>query len=186
HKYISDEIVRGGQYGKIPIRKTLSKFIANSYAAIGDSASMIEPLSGCGLSLSFDSAPLLAEAIMNAEESGYCEKDLWQYEYNYFKKHMKSILHDDAQKSFLGDMGADNLNKLFSKRIVSSKDFHGGKMNIPELIEKASGMISTPAIVPYFTTLSLRLKKIDKLYETLPAEYDEKAVADWIEKYDSF
>ena len=186
HKYISDEIVRGGQYAKIPVRKTLSKFIANSYAIIGDCASMIEPLSGSGLSLSFDSAPLLAEAIMNAEESGYSEKDLWQYQYNYFKKHIKSILHDDALKSFLGDMGAENLNTMFSKRIITGKDFYGGKMNMSEFIDKATGMISTPSVVPYFTTLGLRLKKIDKLYKSLPKEYDEQAVADWTAKYDLF
>ena len=186
HKYLTDEILRGGQYGKIPLRKTLSKLVCNSYAVIGDSASMIEPLSGSGITLSLNSAPMLADAVCEAENGGYCEKDLWQYQYDYFNKYIKMILHDDALKSLLTEIGEENLNKLFTKKILSAKDLYGGKMSIPEFIDKASGMISAPGLVPYFTKLAVRLKKIDVLYKTIPEKYDEAAAAEWINKYDSF
>ncbi len=96
------------------------------------------------------------------------------------------ILHDDALKSLLTEIGEDNLNKLFTKKILSAKDLYGGKMSIPEFIDKASGMISAPGLVPYFTKLAVRLKKIDVLYKTIPEKYDETAIAEWINKYDSF
>lgn len=186
HPYISQELVRGGQYGKIPLRKALSKLVCNSYAIIGDCASMIEPLSGSGMTLSFNAAPMLADAVCEAEGSDFSEGLLWKYQYEYFKKYIRMTLHDDTLKCLLSEIGEKNLNTMFTKKILSSKDIYGGRQSMANLIDKAAGVLSAPELVPHLTKLAVRFKKIDGLYDTLPEEYDEKAVSEWITRYDAF
>ena len=52
HDWLGENIVSGGVRGVIPVRRSLSKMVANGYAAVGDSAFMTTPMNGMGIELS--------------------------------------------------------------------------------------------------------------------------------------
>ena len=48
HPWIGEEILHGGNYGMIPVRRPLTLMVADRYACVGDSAFMTTPMNGMG------------------------------------------------------------------------------------------------------------------------------------------
>ena len=60
HSYIGEDILHGGHFGIIPVRRPLAIMVANGYAAVGDSAFMTTPMNGMGIDLSMKAGLFLA------------------------------------------------------------------------------------------------------------------------------
>ena len=82
---IDYETLRGGVYADIPLSKMLPMFVCDGYAAVGDSAGMVHPLNGCGISLSMQAGKILADTVL-AANGDYNKASLWKYQYEYFFK----------------------------------------------------------------------------------------------------
>ena len=184
HAYIGDTLLRGGSCSKIPLRRTLARFVCDGYAAIGDSASMIEPLSGSGLTLSIRTAGFLAETIRDA--SDFSTASLWPYEAKYFKDALSMVLRQETLKDVMLHMGERNVNAMFEKKIMTIKEFTGGKQSASDLLHKAVGTLTTPALIPHFVKLIRRGKTQQKLIDTLPQQYDAERVDQWESLYKAF
>lgn len=186
HKYIGEKLLRGGYYALIPVRRALAKFVWNGYAAIGDSASMIEPLSGSGISQSIEAGRLLADTVAGIEGGEYTEKNLYKYEYEYFRRFMRNQLRDEATRLLMMEAGVKRLDTMFDKRIITGKEMYGGRYTFKDIALKAAGIISSPSVIPLLCRIWIRNMKIPGLYKTLPREYDEKALRKWENKYNRF
>lgn len=184
HPYIGDELLRGGSCSRIPLRRTLPQFVCDGYAAIGDSASMIEPLSGSGLTVSIRSAGFLAETVGAARD--YSVASLWPYEAAYFKEFLSMILRQDSLKDVMLYMNERCIDALFEKKIVTEKEFKSGKQTASDILHKAVGTITTPAVIPHFVKLMRRGKRQQHLKETLPTVYDPEQIARWKAAYMQF
>ena len=184
HAYIGERIVRGGSYAKIPLRPTLPVFVCGGYAAIGDSASMTEPLSGSGISLSIRAAAQLTDAVVRAAD--FTTPELWRYVSAYFQKNMRFILRHTMLKDALLRMGPDGIDVMFEKKIMTQKELYGGDQSAGDVLHKITGTISFPSLLPVFWQMLLRKRRLDRLREMLPTEYDEKRVAAWVRAYEAF
>ena len=184
HPYIGDQILRGGSCSRIPVRRTLPKFVCDGYAAIGDSAAMIEPLSGSGMTLSIRSAGFLADAIEQAQDCSTAS--LWSYESAYFRSNLSLILRQQTLKDVMHCLGARNIDTLFEKQMVTVKDFTSGKQTSSDLLHKVTGAVSAPSMLPVFAEMLLRSRKQKKLLRTLPQDYSYAHVLRWIDDYDRF
>lgn len=184
HPYLGEKVLRGGAYAKIPLRRTLPQFVCDGYAAIGDSASMIEPLSGSGLTLSIRSAGFLCDAI--EESKTFSRAELWAFEQAYFHRNLHHILRDETLKNTLMQMGQKNIDAMFEKKVITQKEMYGGKQNAADYWHKAIGVLTTPSVIPVLVGMSRRLRGEAKLRLALPQKYDDARVAEWQRRYTQF
>lgn len=185
HSGFGTAIVRGGQVSKIPVCRTLPVFVADGYAAVGDSAAMVEPLSGSGITRSVEAGAILAQVAAKAQNN-FTKADLWEYETLYFEKWLKGILRDDATRMLMLSMTFDQLNAMFLKKVITAKELCGDETPPHDMRNKALGVLSTPGVVSGLLHYSARMNKVDKLCEQFPREYDEKKVRRWADAYARF
>ena len=184
HPYLGQNLLRGSTYAKIPLRRTLPQFVCDGYAAIGDSAAMIEPLSGSGLSRSIRTAGLLCDTVEAARSFSCAE--LWPYEEAYFRRFMRPVLHDITLKDVMMRMGEKNLDAMFEKKVITTKEMNGGKQTAADLWHKAAGVLTTPSVIPALLAMLRRSRNEPKLLKMLPEKYDEQRVAEWQRAYVRF
>lgn len=183
---IGDKILRGGYVAQIPIRRALPKFVYNGYAAIGDCVSMVEPLCGSGITMSFIAGKILADVIIKNSDKEYTKYVLWEYNYRYFTELGNSKISDDITKNFMIFAGAKKLDYMFRTRILSEHELcGGGKYSIAQITEKALALVKNHSVVPNITKLLKGYKKVDSVTAFLPKEYDEAKIHKWINKYES-
>ena len=185
YPFISDELVRGGQFADIPLTKMLPMLICDGYAAVGDSAGMTIPLNGSGIVLSMKAGRLLADTVMKAKGS-YTKKELWPYQYEYFQTLGKDLILISILRSFFTYVDASQVDILAEREILTAENMniYNGFPMTPEL---AGRIIST---VPYLLNLIPPLFGTFKGYPLLPLvsrimpkEYDEESVKAWVKLY---
>lgn len=182
---MGSEVLRGGIVAKIPLRRAIPMFVCNGYAAIGDCASMVEPMSGSGISISFEAGKMLADTIIEAGEEKLTRKVLWNYEYKYMSGIGKQRVADDVLKNMIAVLSAQDIDYLFEKNILTEKELASGsaKYTFKEIIDKAA-LVKRPAIVKALGQMALRSSAIDSVFKLLPKEYDEKQVRQFTRRYD--
>lgn len=184
YEVMGDKVIRGGQITKIPLRRVLSRFACNGYAAVGDSAFMTEPLSGSGISLSIRAGAMLYDAIANCDCNPFTKENLWKYESAFLKEYIPSYLNDEYIKNAMVEMGADNLDLMFTKKVMGKNELcGGGKLNARSILQKAKGVITTPAVFPALIHAVKGIAGIKTLLNTIPEEFDEEKVKEWEMKY---
>ncbi len=185
HGGFGETIVRGGQRSKIPVRRTLPIFVADGYAAVGDSAAMLEPLSGSGITVSVEAGTYLAQVAAGSQHN-FSKADLWEFEALYFDRWLRMILRDDATRLLMQSMNYRQLNDMFLKKVITAKELCGDETPPHDRRNKALGVMTTPGVVPGLLHYTARLKRVDKLRERFPREYEEEKVRRWAKEYDRF
>ena len=184
HPYLGQNLLRGGTYSKIPLRRAIPQFVCDGYAAIGDSASMIEPLSGSGLSMSIRAAGYLCDAVEASRT--FSRAELWTYEEAFFRRNLHCQLHDDMLKEVLMSMGEKHIDAMFEKRVITTKELNGGKQTASDLWHKATGVLTTPSVIPALCPMLRRGRAEPRLKRDLPHEFDAARVAEWQKAYAAF
>ena len=182
---MGNKILRGGQTELIPLRRTLPKIVCDGYAAVGDSAVMVEPLSGSGISLSMMAGKILADTVIKYRNAD--KETLWQYQYEYFTRHGNGQLTADIIRNCLFALTAEELQYLFRTKILSTAEIAGGGMpdyTAKEMLMKGVNMIKRPAIVPHFAKMLTGMMKTDSVCRAMPRVYDEKKIRNWAERYE--
>ena len=179
------EKIRGGSFARIPLRKVPSKIICNGYAAVGDSASMTESLSGSGISWSFDAGKWLADTVIALGEKPCTEENLWAYQYKYFKTNCFGNLQNYVLKCALSGFNAKQIDALMKDKVLTAKELAGGKYTKDDIIEKAKAFIKHPDIILPFAKAGLKIAGLAKIKASVPEKYDKKAVSDWCADYEA-
>lgn len=185
---IGEKKLRGGtQIEKIPLRRTLPMIVANGYAAVGDSAAMTEPLSGSGINLSINAGVLLAETVIRAKDRNYTVAVLWEYQYNYFKKHGNGQLGADFVKQMMAKLTFKQLDGLFEGKLFTEKEVASGpsaSYTPQELLEKAKGLVRFPSVVPHLARFGISQMKTGSVRALMPQQYDKEKIEKWQIKYE--
>ena len=187
---ISDEVVRGGYFCRIPVRFPATRMIANGYALIGDAAFMTIPMLGSGIASSMLSASLLAETVADSIQKGikdeaiFDAENLWSYQYKVFQEFGAQHLGVDAIKRWL--LNCEYIDWLFGSPVLSNADLSasssGGelKMTTAQKLQKvkACGLKSLPRLMQLLPMLNQQ-KKANKLGKAIPKTYCDKAIDNW-------
>lgn len=183
NKGLGNNLLRGGGVYCIPVRRPLSRLVANGYAAIGDSACMTIPMIGSGIASSMTSAKILADVILSAKDAKV--ETLWKYNYEVFKTFGAAHCGVDYTKRWMLKQSNDTINWLFTSGILTSDDLQksssGESSAIPvkDLMKKlAVGLKSLPNFAKALTMLT-KSKKAGKIGGTIPAQYNEEAITAW-------
>ncbi len=117
HPMVTDEVVVPGRWIPIGTRYTLSRLVADGYAAVGDSAYMTIPIMGSGIEASMKAGKILADVV---NTNGLYKKELtaenlWLYQTRYFHKTAWIFSAIDVLKRWVLNVDDDLINWLFTK-----------------------------------------------------------------------
>ncbi len=184
---IGETPVRGGNVATIPLSKTLPLIVADSYALVGDSASMTVPLNGSGIDLSLQAGKLLATAVMSSADGGYKKEDLWQYQYRYFTLFGFQLVPISILRRFFGVITAEDIDFFMEKGILSEKEINmaGGVSGITAsyVLEKISAALPKASLLPDLLKTIKELPLYPVVKSTMPKEWDDKKIAEWVKNY---
>jgi len=187
HPWVGDQILHGGNYGIIPVRRPLTLMVANGYAAVGDSAFMTTPMNGMGIDLSMLAGELLANTIMQAKD--FSAESLWKYNRDFHMVYGGDTAKNEGLKNAILSMPSVGVDFLFDSAVIQSSDLAGAGRNtkLSALLGKAIRGMKQPK---YFIALIKGLIKGGKasgLYKKAPEIFDMDAIEKWnkkIEKLD--
>ncbi len=185
HPQLGENLLRGGTFGKIPVRRPLAKMACDGYAAIGDSAYMTYPMSGCGIDISIRAAYMLHACILADKGGAFTTQTLWKYNYDYICRHAH-LPGVDILKNTLLNLKPEKLDLLFDKRIVDANDLSSGGANAgaKELFGKVGrGIFHLPTLLKT-AKAALAGGHVAKVYKQIPAVYSEAQFIAWKRKVD--
>ncbi len=182
HPWMGERIVHGGQYGFIPVRRPLTRMVADGYAAIGDSAFMTTPMNGMGIDLSLQAGRLLAETVL--AHPACTAAGLWNYNRDFHRLYGGDTARNEGLKNALLTMPAEDVNFLFANRVVESADLAGAgqTMRVSALLGKLARGMKKPDAFSAVLRGILQGTKIQTLYKKAPEVYSPDAVAQWSRK----
>lgn len=181
HPWTGADIVCGGTYGFIPVRRSLPLFVAKGYACIGDSAFMTTPMNGMGIDLSLSAGDLLAEIVCR---EGCGIEALWLYNRTFHDRYGAYAAKNEGLKNSLLALPAAGVDFLFDNAIIQSADLAGGGNNtsLGTLLGKLVRGLKKPKY--FFAILKgiMRGSKVVKLYRKAPKTFDLTAISAWQNK----
>lgn len=183
---MTDKLIRGGSFGKIPVGKFLPLLVCDGYALVGDSAAMTEPLSGSGIDLSIRAGKILADTVIKYESAK--KEHLWEYNYRFFKECAERYYNDVIIKGFLSSVEADDVDFFFENKILTEKELSDGgktKYSFDELMKKAS-VLKKPKLMPRLLGVLSKLDAASKAKKCIPEKYNENEIEKFIEIYSGF
>lgn len=186
YSHTGDRILRGGAVNKIPIGKAIPKFVWNGYAAVGDSCSMAEPMSGSGINRALTAGSILAETVMSTGDEDLSVENLWRYEYDYLKKTGENSYSDAILREFLSGLSPEDLDYFFEHRLLTEKELGSGGVSFSspaEFFQKAAAFLPKSRLLPGITRALLKLRTAEAVKSALPREYSQNAYAYWLKLY---
>lgn len=187
---IGTEVVRGGgDICQIPVTNPLPVMVCNGYAAVGDSAFMTLPMTGSGIVAAFRAGKILAETVIKDTEEEYSTKTLWEYNYRYMSHYGAAFATIGVLKNVLISLPTDGLDFLFDKQIITQADLDFGRaksgsknIGVADIMGRATrGLAKLPVLIKTAGGLS-KGSNAKEVYKSIPKEYDEKAVLEWLER----
>lgn len=181
HPWLGDEILHGGNYGVIPVRRPLTLMVADGYAAVGDSAFMTTPMNGMGIDLSMQAGLLLAETLLADKSGKYSACVLWDYNRRFHALYGGDTAKNEGLKNSLLSIPNVGVDFLFENEVIQSSDLAGaGKnMNFAALLGKFVRGMRAPK---YFFAIINGLIKgsgASKLYKKAPETFDREKIKKW-------
>ena len=188
HPEFGGEILRGGQVVKIPVRRPVSRMVADGYAAVGDSAGMTVPIIGSGITNAVRAAKILTDVILKAKDMSAAS--LWPYQVQYMKNIGAVHACLDPLKTMMLTMGAKTVNFMLERRILGPDDL--SKARTGQEVTFTPGQMALRALrgaghLPTMLKMAGRLsasKKLKRHALSIPEAYDEDTVRAWAEIYD--
>lgn len=184
---IGENIVRGGQVVRIPIRRTIPLMIADGYAAVGDCAGMTIPIIGSGIANSIRAGKYLADAVTEDPEQTFCKAALWKYQYDYFTHVGNKLVMIDKLRSLCTKLDADDVDYLLEKDILSANELAAGsgsvELSASLLIQKILKSIPRVTMLANVTKTFVKANTVKRVLSEMPEEYEEETVRDWTQQY---
>ncbi len=193
--HIGEEILHGGYIADIPVRQPLAVFVADGYAAIGDSACMTIPVIGSGITNSIMAGKMLADAVLADENKTYSAKVLWEYEKQYYKEIGNSCCSFALFKIMMNEMKPEDIVFLIEEEILSADDisFNVNESSIVDiimsggfsLIGKAKKIKNNDELFKKLVSVAGNAAKFQKTKVSFPNDYNIEDIKKWSEKYNN-
>lgn len=185
---LGDKLVRGGIVCKIPVRSPLDMFVADGYAALGDSACMTVPLIGSGIITSLKAAARLYEAVGESNDAPV--EKLWGYQRMVFADFGAQHCGVEYLKNWLLAAKNSTIDWIFGSGIMNNTDLQETsigrliKLTPKDIVEKMKkGYKKLHLLIPMALMMS-RAQRIVAVADNIPTVYDEKAIALWRNRLD--
>ncbi len=190
YPYLGEKALRGGYMSAIPLTRTLPCFVANGYAAVGDSAGMTVPLNGCGIDLSLQAGGILALTANAVKDGDFTRERLWPYQQRYCVLHGNRLVVVAKLRAFLATLKPENIDFLLERGILSQTEIGmaSGNMSavtLPYILKKLRAILPQSYLIPAAASAMRGVGRIKKITSSMPADYNRKRVAKWDRLYRS-
>lgn len=181
---LSEKLTRGGIVTLIPVRRPLSMFVADGYAAIGDAACMTVPMIGSGIGTSLLAAKHLSDALENADSADL--KTLWKYQTACYLDFGAQHCGVDYVKNWLLKRTDEEINWIFGSGILSNEDLQESsvgrmvKLSANDMMKKLRIGIDKLPLLVKMGNMMAKAQTISGYAEKIPVEYDAEKVDKWI------
>lgn len=194
---LGTQLIRGGQFVKIPVRQPLGVLVADGYAAIGDSAFMTVPIIGSGIANSLKAARILADAVMSDKKELYNAQTLWKYQRGFYKKLGNGLAPLAVIKLMMKEFTPRELDYLFEQEILNSDDMTIGAdsnslmsfikdmLTFDGMMKKFKGVFRNPAVCVKVTKMSTKIAAVVAATNAMPVKYDRTLVNAWVKTYNA-
>jgi len=197
---LGERLLRGGTIGTVPVRRPMAVFVADGYAAVGDSAAMADPLGASGINIAMNAGKLLADVILQDETGQYSADHLWKYQHAFFTWSPPSDIPEstgaktaaqkcdtEVMKTALLAMPPKHIDLLFTRGIINfGMAFLGEPLSNTDALKIFARNLHHMPLLVRLVKMVLAQERIKKIAGAIPAEYDEQAIAAWKEKYNAF
>ncbi len=187
------DVLRGGQFTKIPVRHPLAVMVCDGYAAIGDSAFMTIPIIGSGIANSLKAAKMLADTVLADKSGAYCSETLWSYQDKYYSEIGASLAPTACIKILLTKLTPDELDYVFEKEILTAKDLTigsdkisiGKMMSMPpaEIKNRLKEIGKDKDLAKKILLAGLQIGKVTAVTKLMPKKWNRSDVFKWSRKY---
>lgn len=180
---IGDEVVRGGQKARIPVRYPLTKMVGKGYAVIGDAAFMTIPLIGSGMANSLRAGQMLAEEIIKANSISV--DTLWKYQVRYYKEIGAEHYMVDCLKRMLLNARNEDIKYVFECGVITEDDMRciscgePLKLTPKAVVQKVSKGIKRSGFLISLVGAALKGIKAENTAKKIPARYNEEQIKKW-------
>lgn len=171
---------------EIPVRRPLSRIVANGYALLGDSACMTMPLSGSGIASSMRASKMLLDAVLTAgKEYPFSIKILYRYQLKFMREigGMHSAVEYVKNKLLSSDK--NEINDLIASGVMEGLVLAVSGAGTKKLM---SAFLKLPfKHFSLFRALSRALIKSTIIVShatKMPPRFDEATFDKWCKKYD--
>jgi flavin-dependent dehydrogenase len=178
---VGDRLLRGGgRQPPIPVRRPLGLIVANGYAAVGDSACMADPFSGCGICAAMEQGKLLAAILLECD-GDYTLPKLWAYQYRTFTE-MKAERRaaTEAMRCVMAGLRPKEMDLLFTRGIIRMRGGVHGMKDALRLLRN----IDHPLLLWKLAKMPARGNAIRAVIRRIPKTYEPAAVAAWARDYE--
>ncbi len=190
---MGNQILRGGQIVKIPVRQPLAVMVCDGYAAIGDSAFMTVPVIGSGIANSLKAARMLADTIVEDEDRVYSCETLWKYQTRYYKALGASLSPLACVKLLLTKLTSEQLDYLIDNHVLTADDLTIGadatglgdflSMSPASMPDRLKGLAKRPDIIRKLLPCGKTLAQIVAHNATMPKQWERRKVFAWAATY---
>lgn len=188
HPWCGENVVHGGKYGVIPVRRPLALMVADGYAAVGDSAFMTTPMNGMGIDLSINAGLILAKTVAADKSAEFKKETLWNYNRDFHRQFGGDTAKNEGLKNALLSLPPDGVDFLFDNEVIQSSDLAGAgrNTNLKALLGKFVRGMKKPAY--FFAIIKGLIKgaKASKTYKRAPEKFDKKKIEQWQRKIQSY
>ncbi len=192
---LGTQLVRGGQFVKIPVRQPLSRMVCDGYAAIGDAAYMTVPIIGSGIANSFRAARMLAQTVLADGACAYSAETLWPYQLRYYKTLGAGFAVLACVKEALTVFTPAELDYLFDNGVLTANDFSidADTTSIFDILSgnkpgdykaKVLGVIKDKALLKKMMGAVKKISAVSAGSAALPRRYSKSGVDAWVSNYE--
>jgi len=190
---LGEQILRGGQQSIIPLRRPLGVFVADGYAAVGDSCCMADPMGGSGVCSAMDQGKVLAEVLLGHCRGDFSVKKLWKYqvriftekpaaEAGYGTKTAAERASTDVLKCTMMTLRPKDIDLLFQRRLIAKGGISGPMDAVKLLLRNLNHL----PLMFKLAGAGGKGKKLQTILRAVPETYDREAVAAWVREYEGF
>lgn len=193
HDILTNEAILPPKAVSVGVRYTLSRMVADGYAAVGDSAFMTMPFMGSGIEASMQAGKMLAETVIKNCKKGCTAENLWKYQVAFYKKLGALYAAIDVAKRWALNLDPKVINWLFGCGVVTSDDMkllstdenNKAGLSAADILKKILILLSKPSlIIGLFKTLGRAVKAL-LIALKIPGKYNEKKIDKWQKKYEA-
>ncbi|MBC7475234.1 MAG: NAD(P)/FAD-dependent oxidoreductase [Candidatus Sericytochromatia bacterium] len=174
-------------YGTIPIRQNLYNMVGNGYLAVGDSACMISPIEGAGITTSMAGAKIAADVVNKClSRNDLSENALWSFNLEYNKTQGSQLAYMDMLRRGVIGLSPDDIDFAFKQDVIMDKDvldsITGDIANVSTM-DKASRVfrgIRRPGILLRMENCMSKSKDLKNHYLNYPTNIS--GLDEWVKK----
>ena len=191
--HIGEQVMRGGQFAKIPVRQPLSVMVADGYAALGDSAFMTVPLIGSGIANALKASHILSRTVTDDKDCAFTAETLWKYQVGYFKLLGTGYAEMACLKNALLTMEPAEVDFLFERGVLTEKQITITanttnlqsmlKMTMKELVDRAKKVCTDKILLTKILRIASQIAAAAAVCAMMPRTWSPQGVRKWTASY---